>query len=109
MTMWFAIGLVGLGSYAFRVIPLLLGERLRLSEKADASLRHAAVGAMTALLVLDVQRASAGPFSADTAAFGVALAISGAVAILGRSLTLVVLCGGLSYCLIQGVAHIVFH
>ena len=66
MSMWLAIVLVGLGSYAFRVVPMLLGERMRLSEGADATLRHAAVGAMTALMVLGVKRVAADPFSPDT-------------------------------------------
>lgn len=97
MSMWLAIVFVGLGSYAFRVVPMLLGERMRLSEGADATLRHAAVGAMTALMVLGVKRVAADPFSLDTIPVGIALAISGTVALLGRSMPLVVLCGGVTY------------
>jgi branched-subunit amino acid transport protein len=97
MTMWLAIVLVGLGSYVFRVVPMLLGERMRLSERVDETLRHAAVGAMTALMVLGVERAAPEPFSAHSVPVGLALAISGTVAILGRSMPLVVLCGGMTY------------
>jgi branched-subunit amino acid transport protein len=97
MNMWLAIVLVGLGSYAIRLVPLLLGERMRLSERADRTLRHTAVAAMTALMVLAVKKISADPLSPDTIPVGVALAISGAVALLGRSMAIVVLCGGVSY------------
>jgi branched-subunit amino acid transport protein len=103
MSMWLAIVLVGLGSYALRVIPMLLGERVRLSQRTDVTLRHAAVGAMSALLVLGVKKVDADPVSPDTIAVGMALAVSGTVAILGRSMALVVLCGGLTYGLALGV------
>ncbi len=97
MRMWLAIVLVGLGSYAFRVVPMLLGERMQLSEGADTTLRHAAVGALAALMVLGVKRVAADPFSPDTIPVGLALAMSGTVALLGRSMPLVVLCGGVTY------------
>ena len=107
MNMWLAIVLVGLGSYAFRLIPLLLGERLRLSKRADATLRHTAVGAMTALMVLGVKRITSDPFSLDTVPIALALATSGAVALLGRSMAIVVLFGGLTYALALGALRIV--
>jgi branched-subunit amino acid transport protein len=107
MNMWLAIVLVGLGSYAFRLIPLLLGERMRLSERADATLRHTAVAAMTALMVLGVRRITSDPFSPDTIPVGIALAISGAVALRGRSMAIVVLCGAVTYGLALGALRIV--
>jgi branched-subunit amino acid transport protein len=97
MNMWLAIVLVGVGSYAIRLVPLLLGERMRLSERADTTLRHTAVAAMTALMVLGVKRISSDPFSPDTIPVGMALAISAAVALRGRSMAIVVLCGGVTY------------
>jgi branched-subunit amino acid transport protein len=106
MSMWLAIVLVGLGSYAFRVVPLLLGERMRLSERTDATLRHAAVGAMTALMVLGVERVAAEPFRTDTIPVGMALVISATVALVGRSMPLVVLCGGVTYGLAVGVLRV---
>jgi branched-subunit amino acid transport protein len=104
--MWLAIVLVGLGSYAFRAVPMLLGERMRLPERADATLRHAAVGAMTALMVLGVKRVAADPFSLDSIPVGMALAISGTVAFLGRSMPLVMLCGGATYGLTLGMLQV---
>ncbi len=97
MSMWLAILLVGLGSYLLRVVPLLLGERIRLSEELDATLRHAAVGAMTALLVLGAMQTAAEPFSTETIAVGLALAVSLGVGFSGRSMLLVVLSGGVTY------------
>jgi branched-subunit amino acid transport protein len=108
MTMWLAIGLVGLGSYAFRVVPMLLGERMQFSERTDAAFRHASVGAITALLVMSVQRTTSDPFSPDSIAVGLALAMSGTVALRGRSMPVVVLCGAATYGLTLGVAHVLF-
>jgi branched-subunit amino acid transport protein len=104
--MWLAVVLVGLGSYAFRVFPLLLGEHLRFLERADATLRHAAVGAMTALLVLSVKGFATDPFGPDTVALAMALAASWMVALVGRSMTVVVLCGGVTYGMVVGAAHV---
>jgi branched-subunit amino acid transport protein len=106
MSMWLAIVLVAIGSYVFRVVPLLLGERMRLSESADSTLRHAAVGAMTALIVLSVEKAAAEPCGADTIPVAVALAVSGTAAFLGRSMPVVVLGGGAAYGLVLGVLRL---
>jgi branched-subunit amino acid transport protein len=106
MTMWLAIGLVGLGSYVFRVVPLLLGEFLQPSERLNTVLQHGAVGAMTALLVFGVQRAAADPFSVDTVAVGTAVAVSGAIALLGRPMAFVVLFGGITYGLTLGIIRV---
>ena len=97
MSMWLAIVLTGLGSYMFRVAPLLLGDWMRLPEGADAMLRHAAMGAMTALLVVSAQQVWADPISGDSIAVALALAITGILAVAGRSMPVVVLCGGAAY------------
>ena len=68
---------------------------------------HTAVGAMTALMVLGVKRITSDPFSLDTVPIALALAASGAVALLGRSMAIVVLCGGVTYALALGVLRIV--
>ena len=54
MTIWIAVVVAGLGSYLLRVLPFLAGDRVHLSERAQAGLRHAGMGAITALLVLGV-------------------------------------------------------
>ena len=103
MSMWLAILLVGLGSYALRVVPMLLGERVRLSDQLDATLRHAAIGAMTGLLVLGALQTAADPFSPDALAVGLALAVSLAVGLSERPMLLVVLSGGVTYGATLGV------
>ena len=97
MTMWLAVILVGLGSYAFRLLPLLLGERIRLSKRADATLRRTAIAAMTALMVLALKKITPDPLSPEIIPVGMALAISGAVAVRRRSMATVVLCGAVTY------------
>ncbi|HYN71343.1 MAG TPA: AzlD domain-containing protein [Nakamurella sp.] len=54
MTTWIAVLVAGLGSYAFRVAPLLLGNRLRLRERTQDILRHAGMGGIAALLVSSI-------------------------------------------------------
>jgi branched-subunit amino acid transport protein len=97
MSMWLAILLVALGSYTFRVVPMLLGERVRLSERADATLQHAAVGAMTALLVLGLKHVGGDALGREMFAACIAVAVSSAVALRGLSMLLVVLFGGAAY------------
>lgn len=97
--MWLAVVLTGLGSYAFRVVPILLGERIQLSDRAEATLRHAGVGSLTALLVLGVRQLTTDPTGPNPIAVAVALASSASVAMLGRRMPLVVLCGGAAYLL----------
>ena len=106
MSMWLAIVLVGLGSYALRVFPLLLGEHLRLPQRVEAMLRDAAVAAMTALMVLGVKSVGSEPFGPGALALGLAIATSGTVALVGRSMPLVVLSGAVTYGLAVGVLHV---
>ena len=97
MTMWLAILLVGLGTYTFRVVPLLLTEWIRLSDQADAVLRHASAGAMTALLVTGVRGLGDGSGDHSLVAGVLAVGVAAGVALLGRSLPLVVLSGAVTY------------
>ena len=104
--MWLVIVLVGLGSYVLRLVPFLLGDRLRLSERADVALRHASVGAMTALMVLSGQRMTTAVTDPHTLAVVVAIAVSGGIALRGRSMFLVVVCGAATYALALGALHV---
>ena len=97
MTMWLAILLVGLGTYTFRVVPLLLTEWVRLSDRADAVLRHASAGAMTALLVTGVRGLGDGSGGHSLVAGVLAVGVASGLALLGRSLPLVVLSGAVTY------------
>ena len=93
MTTWLAILAVGLVSYLFRAAPLLLLGRVRISDRADRSVRHAGAAAITALLI-GAMRESGGGYSVPVvAATGTALVLAA-----GRSSMLrVVFGGGLVY------------
>jgi branched-subunit amino acid transport protein len=51
MTLWIAVLAVGVASYAFRLLPWLVLDRVQVGPTAEAALRYAGVGAITALLV----------------------------------------------------------
>lgn len=106
MTMWLTIILVGLGSYTLRVLPLLLGPRLRLSDRADAALRRTALAAMTALMVLGVKRIAADPFSLDIIPVAMSLAVSATATLLGRTIVIALLCGAATYAVGLGAVWI---
>jgi branched-subunit amino acid transport protein len=100
MTSWIAVLVVGLGSYSFRVAPLLIGARLRLGARTQDVLRHAGMGGIAALLVTSVVGfGTSGGIVAVASAVG-AVAVAAAVALRGRSMTLVVLAGGAVYAVI---------
>ncbi|MDV3222774.1 AzlD domain-containing protein [Intrasporangium sp.] len=93
MTVWFAVLAAGIVSYVLRVLPLVLGSRVHPSEQAQAGLRHAGMGAITALLVLGIvgilQPAAGLPVLPVVVALGVAAVCAG----LGRSMLVTVVAG----------------
>lgn len=103
MTIWVAVVAAGAGSYLLRVLPLLLGDRLHLSDRAQEGLRHAGMGAITALLVLGVvtvlRPGSGLPVIPVVLAIGVA-AVSAAR---GHSMLTTVLGGAAAYALALAV------
>lgn len=105
MTTWIAVLVAGFGSYAFRVAPMLLGNRLRLGERTQNMLRHAGMGGMTALLVTSILGFGSQGGPGAIAAVLVAVGVAALVAWGGRSITLVVLAGSACYAVIWlGVA-----
>jgi branched-subunit amino acid transport protein len=81
MTMLVVILLVGAGSYALRVLPLLLIDRISLSRRAEETLTDAAVAAMTALVVGVVVRLGEHPTLPPAARWvGLALGLMAAAA-----------------------------
>jgi branched-subunit amino acid transport protein len=108
MTAWLAVGLVGAGSYGFRLVPLLLADRWTPGPRLEAGLRHAGIAALAAIAATSVRAPSltgdAASAVATAAAIGVgavaarrrwpmvALVAAGAAAHLGTTLLL----GGLS-------------
>ncbi|MGY1617921.1 AzlD domain-containing protein [Geodermatophilus sp. SYSU D00691] len=93
---WTAVLVVGGVSLVFRLLPLVVVERTGLGERTAAVLRHAAAGAIAALVVLSVAGGSGGPDPAVLAA----LAVGGVVAWRGGSIVRVVLAGGGVYALV---------
>ena len=97
MTFWVAVLVVGLGSYLFRVTPLLLGDRLRIAPRAQGVLRHAGVGGVAALVVFGIRDAGiAGPSGSVLPAL-CAVVVAGMVAYRGRSMGFVLVVGGCVY------------
>lgn len=96
MTMWLAVLVLGLGSFALRVAPFLLGDRVHPSRRTELLLRHAAVAAVTALIVTGIRGAGQGDLGL-TVVVTVALAAALALAAADRSMGLVILGGLLVY------------
>jgi branched-subunit amino acid transport protein len=82
-----AMVLVGLGSYAFRALPLLALPRLELTPRAERALRHATTAAVSALTVGALMHPRS---TADLGASTLATAVAIALALRGRSLLRVV-------------------
>ena len=57
---WVVILAVGAGSYLFRVVPLLLLQRVALSESTDRAIRHAGLAAIAALIATSAHHAAHG-------------------------------------------------
>ncbi len=104
---WIAVLAVGLGSYAFRLTPLLLGARLTLRQRHQEILRHAGMGGMAALLVTSVVGFGTSEGLTAIASAGAATAVAGVLAWRGRSLALVVLCGGAVYGVLEAAIVLV--
>jgi branched-subunit amino acid transport protein len=94
---WIAVLAVGLGSYAFRLTPLLLGARLQVPGRLQGILRHAGMGGIAALLVSSVLSFGTSGGLAGIGSAGAATAVAAVVAWRGRSIAVVVLAGGAVY------------
>jgi branched-subunit amino acid transport protein len=97
MTMWIAVLVAGVGSYLLRVTPLLLGDRVRLSERAQEGLRHAGMGGITALLVLGVVAVLRPGSGLPVVPVIAALGVAGVCAGLRRSMLTTVSAGAVAY------------
>ncbi len=78
---WVVVLAVGAGSFAFRLGPLLLLQRLSLTPRADGVIRHAGIAAITALIVVSTKSSATGTAVIPTVlgvAAGVVLAVRGA-------------------------------
>lgn len=91
---WIVLLAVGLGSYAFRLAPLLLFHRVTLSERGDRMIRDAGTAAITALIALSAKQSAA---SGSVAPVLCALAVGVVLAARGASMLLVLAAGGATY------------
>ena len=76
---WVVIIAVGAGSFLFRLAPLLVFERISLSERGDRVIRHAGTAAITALIVATTKHSATG-----SAAIPTVVAVAAAIALAAR-------------------------
>ena len=76
MSTWAAMVAVGLVSYVFRAVPLVVLDRVRIGERTDRVVRHAGAAAVTALLVGSVGHGFSDLRPTVLAATAVALALA---------------------------------
>jgi branched-subunit amino acid transport protein len=98
---WAAVLLVGAGSYAFRLGPLLLGGRFRLGERQQRTLGHAGMGGIAALLVTGIVGFGATGGLLAIGSVSAAVGVAAFFAWWGRSMALVVLAGGMVYAIVE--------
>ena len=89
MSTWAAMVAVGLVSYVFRAVPLVVLDRVRIGERTDRVVRHAGAAAVTALLVGSVGHGFSDLRPSVLAATAVALAL----AVRGASMLRIVVAG----------------
>ena len=63
---WVVVLAVGAGSFVFRLGPLLLLQRISLTERADRVIRHAGNAAITALIVVSTKNSATGTAALPT-------------------------------------------
>ena len=63
---WVAIVAVGLGSFAFRLGPLLLFQRISLSERGNRLVRQGGMSAIVALIVVSTRNEATGSVAVPT-------------------------------------------
>jgi branched-subunit amino acid transport protein len=88
---WVVILAVGLGSFAFRLGPQLLLERVTLPDSADRMIRHAGTAALTALIVTATKQNASGNALAPTL---LAVGVATVLVARGGSMLRLLVCGG---------------
>lgn len=98
MTAWLVMVAVGLGSLAFRAVPLLAHVGAGARPGFDRVVRHASTAALTAMVVTATLGANGtGPLLPS----GVAVAVGTVVAARGRSMLAVVASGTVAFWVLQ--------
>ena len=98
---WPAIVLAGLGSYVFRVLPLLVLPKVTLPPRIERGIRHGGFAAIAALLVSSVTHHGG---TSDLLPTMVAVGVGLALAVHGAAMLRVVAIGGLTYLAVLVVA-----
>ncbi len=88
---WLVILAVGAGSFVFRLGPLLVLQRVSLTERGDRIIRHAGTAAITALIAVSTQHSATGNAVLPTI---LAMAAALGLAARGASMLRLLLCGG---------------
>jgi branched-subunit amino acid transport protein len=91
---WIVVLTVGVGSYLFRVGPLLAIQRMTLPPRAERVIRHAGTAAITALIVVAGKQSAAGGSVLPTI---LALAAGIGLACRGAAMTRILVVGGALY------------
>jgi branched-subunit amino acid transport protein len=103
---WLAVLAVGLGSFAFRVGPLVLFQRVSLGERGDRLVRHAGISAITALIVMATRNDATGSATVPTL---LAVGVAAVLAARGASMVRLLVVGGSLYAaalaLVGGLTH----
>jgi branched-subunit amino acid transport protein len=104
MGLWPAVLLAGAITLALRALPVLTVGESGLSPRTTDALRHAATGAVTALVVLAVLHPA--PSSGIDAAVLLAVLVAALVTWCGRGMLVAVVAGGLAYGLVSAVVTV---
>jgi branched-subunit amino acid transport protein len=88
---WIVIVAVGIGSFLFRVVPLLALARVTFSERTDRWIRHAGTAAVTALIAVSTQRQATGRATVPTV---LAVGTAAVLAARGSSMVRLLILGG---------------
>lgn len=91
---WLVVLSVGLGSFVFRVGPMLLLQRRPLNDAGDRLIRHAGAAAIAALITLSTKHSASGGHVIPTV---LAMAVTIVLAVRQASMVRLVLCGGSIY------------
>jgi branched-subunit amino acid transport protein len=91
---WLVIVAVGVGSFAFRLGPLVLFQKVTLSERGDRMIRDGGTAAIAALITISARQSATGGAVVPTV---LALAAAIVLAARGASIFLLLVCGGAIY------------
>ena len=91
---WLVILAVGAGSFVFRLGPLLVFERISLSERGDLVVRYAGTAAIAALIAISTKQSATGSAVVPTL---VAVGTAAVLAARGTSIFLLLVCGSAIY------------